>query len=539
MTSLESPPMEPENPPLPPVISRLLRGTYWLALRTPLQAVFGLWTVPLILDSVGKRQYGAYCFAWGFGFFQFLLEFGMGSAIQKEVSACWTRGDRKGVDRAVACGMTFYAVVALIQAAALLGVAYFGIPAKFSAESRPLIIKLLWLQAITAPTYGVSMVITAILQAARRYEVVPKFELGIVILRFAVLAFGMKAGFDLFSVIVAQTIVSIGLSIGPAWWVMRRQLNYRPPFFGAKLIDYAKLLHISTFMFLLQLSVVLADKIDTAILGYALTTDPELGTSLYSAISKPFLQLRQTGWMLAFLVMPAVASLSAASDELGLERIKYDGTRLLTGLVLPVGLLAAIYAHPFLKLWVPEYAPEYRMMQLFLVAALPLVLSVLVQMAIGMNAIKVVAISALMGAVVNLPLSYILTVKFGVVGVIWGTVLTTLFSNLIVPGIHVFRVLDVRLATFVTRSLGSPLVGASAMIAVSLALRTTFSPEPGTGTLLARAWPLVAHLSIAMAGYLAGYLVTPYGRADWAIVAAKFGGRKQLGVAGTDGPSTA
>ena len=48
-------------------------------------------------------------------------------------------------------------------------------------------------------------------------------------------------------------------------------------------------------------------------------------------------------------------------------------------------------------------------MQLFLVAAIPLVLSVLVQVAIGMNAIKVVALSALAGSLVNLPLSYFLT----------------------------------------------------------------------------------------------------------------------------------
>ena len=40
--------------PLPPVISRLLRGTFWLALRTPLQAVFALWTVPLIIDTAGR-----------------------------------------------------------------------------------------------------------------------------------------------------------------------------------------------------------------------------------------------------------------------------------------------------------------------------------------------------------------------------------------------------------------------------------------------------------------------------------------------------
>ena len=106
---------------MPPVLGRLLSGTFWLALRTPLQAVFVLWSIRLILEAIGPDQTGAYRFAWGFGFFQFLLEFGIGSALQRQVSETWTRGDRAGVDRAIACGMNFYAAMALVQVAALAG----------------------------------------------------------------------------------------------------------------------------------------------------------------------------------------------------------------------------------------------------------------------------------------------------------------------------------------------------------------------------------------------------------------------------------
>src|SRR3954454_5189319 len=89
---------------MPPVLGRLLRGTFWLAVRTPLQVLFAFWSIPLTIGAIGDL-YGAYGFAWGFGFFQMLLEFGMGSALQRQVSETWTRGDRRGVDRAIACGM--------------------------------------------------------------------------------------------------------------------------------------------------------------------------------------------------------------------------------------------------------------------------------------------------------------------------------------------------------------------------------------------------------------------------------------------------
>ena len=139
---------------LPPVLGRLLSGTFWLALRVPLQVVFSLWTTRLILQAIGPTQNGAYRFAWGFGFFQFLFEFGTSSALQRQISDAWTRGDRDGVDRAIACGMNFYAAMAVVQVAALLGVAYWALPHRAPGESYPLVVKLLWLQVVTAPCLG-------------------------------------------------------------------------------------------------------------------------------------------------------------------------------------------------------------------------------------------------------------------------------------------------------------------------------------------------------------------------------------------------
>ncbi len=218
-----------QNRPLPPVLGRLLSGTFWLALRVPLQVLFSLWSTRLVLQVIGPKENGAYVFAWGFGFFQFLLEFGASSALQRQISDAWTRGDREGVDRAIACGMNFYAAMAIAQVAALLAVAYLALPhSKVEPELYPLVIKLLWLQAITAPCFGLTIVITSVLQAARRYAFVPRFEVVIVILRFAVLWIGLKLGYDFFLVIVIQTIVQIVLGIGPALWVMVHELGHAP-----------------------------------------------------------------------------------------------------------------------------------------------------------------------------------------------------------------------------------------------------------------------------------------------------------------------
>ena len=516
-----------DNRSLPPVLGRLLSGTFWLGLRVPLQFVFALMTTRLVLEAIGPIENGAYTFAWGFGFFQFLFEFGASSALQRQISDAWTRHDRNGVDRAVACGTTFYAVMAVLQAGALLAVAYWALPySKLQPDSYPLVIKLLWLQALTAPCFGASVVVCSVLQAARRYDFVPRYEIAITVLRFLVLLVGVKAGVDFFWIVSTQTLVQVGLGLGPALLVMQRELGHLPHFRGAQWADYKALGQFSFFIALIQISVVMADKLDTTILGFVLKTNAEPAITVYSVVSKPFLQLRQTGWMLAYLVMPAVASLAAADDQRGLDRVKYDGTRLHIGVLMPVGLLAWIHAGPFLSLWIGDrqwsairslgydLADVTRLMRLFLVAAVPLVLSVPVQMAIGLNKVKVIALAALVGSLLNLPISCYLTARLGVAGVIWGTVLTTLFSNLLVPGIHVFHELDLRLATFLQRTLAPSVLGAAAILGATWLLGVLGPINAPDSTSWTRGWRLVFHLTAGTLAYLVGYLLVPAGRGD-------------------------
>jgi O-antigen/teichoic acid export membrane protein len=518
---------------LPPVLGRLLSGTFWLALRIPLQFVFSLWTTRLILEAIGPVENGAYGFAWGFSFFQFLFEFGASSALQRQISDAWTRGDKDGVDRAIACGLNFYTAMAILQVAALLGIAYWALPyTTLQVDSYPLVVKLLWLQAVTAPCFGFSVVVSSVLQAARRYDFVPRYELLITVFRFLVLILGLKAGVDFFLLVVAQTAVQVGLGLGPALWVMVRELGHSPHFRGARWVDYKALGHISLYMALIQISVVLADRIDTTVLGFIVPIEPEAAITVYSVVSKPFMQLRQTGWMLAYMVMPAVASLAAARDHRGLDRVKYDGTRLHIGVLLPVGILAWIYATPFLALWIGDrqwdairalgydLADVARLMRLFLVATIPLVLSVPLHMAIGINKIKVIAVAALAGSVINLPISCYLTARLGVEGVIWGTVLTTLFSNLLVPGIYIFNVLEIDLRTYLKRTLSAPLGGAGVLIVSTTFLRVFLPVDPG-GSFQARIAPLLVHLIVGSVAYIGGYLLAPAGRRDLVELVAK------------------
>jgi hypothetical protein len=161
------------------------------------------------------------------------------------------------------------------------------------------------------------------------------------------------------------------------------------------------------------------------------------------------------------------------------------------------------------------------LMRLFLIAAVPIVLSVPVQMSIGLNKVKVIGLSALAGSVFNLPISCYLTARVGVAGVIWGTILTTLFSNLLVPGIYVFRVLEIDPRTYLRRTLIAPLAGGTALILMTWVLQLII-PCPGASAAPGpRVFLLMLHLSVGTLAYVAGYLLLPGGRADFRELVAR------------------
>jgi O-antigen/teichoic acid export membrane protein len=147
---------------------------------------------------------------------------------------------------------------------------------------------------------------------------------------------------------------------------------------------------------------------------------------------------------------------------------------------------------------------------------------VVVQMVIGMGKVEVVALSNLIGSLVNLPLSFYLTRRYGVSGVIWGTVLTTLFSNLLIPGIYVFRVLEIKYLTFFKRTLSAPCAGALALIVACYGFWSLVPPNPSEdATGLARVLPFLANMTVGSIAYGLGYIATPAGRGDVQTIARK------------------
>ena len=105
---------------------------------------------------------------------------------------------------------------------------------------------------------------------------------------------------------------------------------------------------------------------------------------------------------------------------------------------------------------------------------------------------------------------------------IWGTVLTTLVSNLLIPGIYVVPRPGDPPADLPDAGPWAPPGRGRAAGRRHLGLPPGRPHRAAAGaTLLVRSLPLLAHLTVGCLAYLAGYLLVPAGRGDLAALARK------------------
>ena len=192
---------------------------------------------------------GAYGFAWGFGFFQFLLEFGMSSALQRQISETLDAGRPRGGRPGDRLRDDLLRRVAVVQVAALLAVAALR-PARHSGSAR----------RIVPPDRPAPLAPGGdgpLLRAHRRSSPASSRRRGGTTSSrgwssgssssgsWSCWA-GLTAGVDFFRDRGwRRRSLQIGLSLGPALWVMVRELGHVPHFRGARRDDYTGLVRTS------------------------------------------------------------------------------------------------------------------------------------------------------------------------------------------------------------------------------------------------------------------------------------------------------
>jgi O-antigen/teichoic acid export membrane protein len=459
---------------------RLVRNTVANAAGGLVVAVIALAMTPFLLHHLGPERYGLWVLAltvtvaYGYGA---LGDLGLQQTLVREVAAARARGDREAVSRMVCSALALVVVTGAALAAILLFavprlLVVFNVPSGLRSEAAVVVAVLALQLVFDLPT----LILSAVIEGAQHYAWFRVVEVGSRAVWALAAVPVVLLGGGLVELAVVSLVVSViwlGVALvgaraaQPDLVVAPRMMD---PGLARWLIPRA-----GGFMTLRVLSIVYR-QMDRIILGV-------LASAVVVAEYDIVYKIHATAALMLSLapsaVLPAASYLDAAGDPHRLRTMYLKGTSYAIAMVAPITLAAIVFARPLIELWVGvEYTHLTGATRLFL--SYPILVSVHaigLTMVVGLGRLRTVTRLSAAAIVLNLVLSVVLARRYGLIGVVWGTVVG--YAVLWIPYLRtILRTFRVSGREFVAETIAPNIPGSIAQLAVGLALVGAVSESP-------------------------------------------------------------
>jgi O-antigen/teichoic acid export membrane protein len=205
----------------------------------------------------------------------------------------------------------------------------------------------------------------------------------------------------------------------------------------------------------------------------------------YSLVTGLATQINAVLSPIAQVLYPAAAGLHAREDRDGLERLYYDGSRLMMLVMTTVVCIAGFFAEDFYRLWIGEsyltgepYQSVAFLLRLLLLSVVAnFVTAIGGQILTGAGYVKAVAIALICGSALSLSIGVSLMPFYGLAGLATGTVVAAVIIDLFVIPVLVQRRLGFTVAQFVRRAVLRPAVVGTMQMGAMFLLRLEARPS--------------------------------------------------------------
>ena len=386
--------------------------------------VISLIITPFMLRTLGQEAYGVWVLVSAFSVvsgYLSLLDLGLQSAVVKFVAEHHARREVDAINQFYSVGLYLFGGLGVLGAFALILFAQlfltrvFNIPPDLVEVTRLLLYLLAAQTLIEFP----GLIFSAVVDGLQRYDLQRAIQIGHVILYAVLLVTLLLLGYGLVALSMTMLVLAVAKALVLA--ILARRLLP-----GLRLVrdfDMGLLRRIANFsgqVFLIRINAIIYNTMDKTIIGALLNTSQLTG---YDIANK----LRSISIVpISFIapqVVPAAATLHGAGDQVRLQELFLKGTKYQMAIMVPVIFTVLVLAERFIRLWLgPDYIYLANPARLFVVSVfLDAMIAVGQNMLVGIGRVKPMIWISVVTTAVNLSLSVILTLKFGIVGVMWGT----------------------------------------------------------------------------------------------------------------------
>lgn len=466
-------------------------------------AILAVFLPPFLVRLLDRDTFSVWALLLQIGAYTGLLNFGLQTAVGRFVAHAEARGDPQHSDKIVSTALAALGASAVLAMGIMLALAT-SLPSFFPdippALQDDAMVGLLWVGgslALGLPFAAVSGVFTGIQrnEVAAAIIVLGRLITAGALIAVAAAGYGLVAMARVYAIVNVLTYAAQWAAL--LWFVPSLKVSTRKVSRGSlrELIDYSTSLTVASFAMLL------VSGLDLALV--ARFDFPAVGAFAIGAGLANLLQGAQTVVMNAFL--PVAAGMDARGDRHALIRLLLRTTRWnLLSLGVALGIFALI-GRAVLTTYVGEnYVAQVTTILSVLLLAAVVRLSMVPYniVAIGTGDHRRIILGPLAEGVCNLLASTILGLRYGAIGVAWGTVVGGLVGVAFHLGHNLPRSarLGLRLDTFAAEAFIPAVVAVMPLIVVA-ALQ-------GAGFLRSEGIPSIGVAAAAIAFLFLGWRVT-------------------------------
>jgi O-antigen/teichoic acid export membrane protein len=408
---------------------RVFRNTFFLLLARTWRLLTGFLLTPYMLHRLGMEQYGLFAVLGTVTQYFGLLDFGLGSTFVKHIAEYSARGETERVRQVVSFGSLFY----LLLGAALMPVAIWLAPAVVGLlilspglhDTAITVLLLLFAYFFVGQACGVLM---QLLNGLEQMHLTSTLNSASHLFYIIVLVLLLEAGTGIYGALAATFIQLFALT-AVAYIVARKRFG--PIFvnpFRTDLSSIQVLFKFGGWMQVNALSNVINNQTDRFIIASFVSVS---SVTLYELGNKLALMTRVWPLVLLEALLPTASSLSGRDEQHVVDRAYIQSSRSVSLFTFGIGGFLVGAAGALFRVWVgPGYA-DAAVVLYFLVATYTInnLTGAGTTIVRAMGKPRVESYYAVLGAVLNVVATVALAPRYGIYGVLGGTLLGTVVGS--------------------------------------------------------------------------------------------------------------
>jgi O-antigen/teichoic acid export membrane protein len=470
-------------------------------------AVVALVLSPYMIRHLGDRQYGFWTLAATLLGYYGLLDFGLTTAITRQLSVAAGSGDARQQQRVFNTAIVIYSVIGAV-ALAVTGIAAFVVSRRIGPpDGAAFGAALLLLGCGTAATFP-QRAFVGVLTSRLRFDLRCIMTLTTLALRSVLVVWTLASGHGLVMLGLATLVAGLPELFLAAWFARRAWPELHWSWRLADRAEVRQLFSYSVYAFVIQLADRMRYHASGIVIGALLGLSAVTHFSVASMLAFYYAALMVE---LVSVIQPLFGRQFGAGDHEGMARTLFFSTKLSVYVSSFIGAGLVLWGRPFIDLWMGAAYLDAYVPLVWLTAGVTFAAWQIpsVAMLYGTGRHRYFALFTVLEAVTNLALCLWLAPRFGIVGVAIGICLPMAITKLLVQPVYFCRVTGIPYGTYTKRLALAVLVCGGALVAPALLAQ---GPPPAT-------YPrLVGVVAMAGIAYLAVLWWAGFNRGERAVL---------------------